>query len=123
MPSFAVIFSAKGACMPIYRCPDCHGKISDTAESCPKCGAKITPEVLAGIKPKNFDQPKKRDQTLALGVVGCFGVIVLVCAGIFTFGSTTPPSGGSGNGEMIRYDQPVTIQGENGTTFTIPAGT
>ena len=31
-------------------CPECKKQISDTAESCPKCGHKLTSEEVAKIK-------------------------------------------------------------------------
>ena len=34
-------------------CPECKRQISETADSCPKCGYKLTPEEAAKIKQKN----------------------------------------------------------------------
>jgi len=38
--------------MSIIPCPECKKNISDSAESCPKCGYKLTPEKVSEIKEK-----------------------------------------------------------------------
>lgn len=38
--------------MALIRCPECKKQISETAESCSRCGYKVTPEEVAEIKKK-----------------------------------------------------------------------
>ena len=40
-------------------CPECRKQISETADSCPKCGYKLTPEKV--------DEIKKKTQTMQIG--------------------------------------------------------
>jgi hypothetical protein len=57
--------------MALIICPECRKQISDTAQSCPNCGYKLTPEKVAELK-KTADKINK-----AVGI-GCMGIIVLV---------------------------------------------
>jgi hypothetical protein len=38
--------------MAMITCPECKKKISETADSCPNCGYKLTPEKIAEVKKK-----------------------------------------------------------------------
>lgn len=62
-------------------CPTCKKKIAADAESCPKCGQPITPEIRdAAIKKAN--EEKK------MGRVGCGVFILLSCFLAYYFGSS-----------------------------------
>lgn len=52
--------------MAIITCPECKKKISETADSCPNCGYKLTPEKVTVIK--------KKEQQVG---IGCLSVIVI----------------------------------------------
>ena len=54
--------------MARIRCPECRKKISETADSCPKCGYKLTPEEAEEIKKKEAMS------------CGCMFIAVLVLA-------------------------------------------
>ncbi len=54
----------------LITCPECKKKISDTADSCPNCGYKLTPEKVAEIKKKQLQVQK------GCGI-GCLAVIVI----------------------------------------------
>ncbi len=65
--------------MSMIHCPECHKKISDTADSCPKCGHKLTPEQVAKIK--------KSEEKLNAGCgIGC-STIILVLIALSYFGA------------------------------------
>ena len=36
--------------MALIPCPECKKRISETAESCPKCGYELTPEKVEEVK-------------------------------------------------------------------------
>ena len=44
--------------MALIPCPECEKQISDTAESCPQCGYKLTAEAIAKIKQHTSEIPK-----------------------------------------------------------------
>jgi hypothetical protein len=54
--------------MALITCPECKKKISDTTDSCPNCGYKLTPAKVAEIK-------KKMEQQAG---IGCLAVAVIV---------------------------------------------
>ena len=56
--------------MAMITCPECKKKISETADSCPKCGYQLTPEKIAETK-------KKEQQALKGCGIGCLSVIVI----------------------------------------------
>lgn len=58
--------------MTLIICPECKKNISDTADSCPKCGYKLTPEKIAELKEK-----QKINPLLA------FFILVIVIFGVF----------------------------------------
>ncbi len=53
-------------------CPECRRQISETAESCPKCGYKLTPEVVAAAK--------KKERNVQMG---CAVALVVVSLPVF----------------------------------------
>ena len=59
-------------------CPECKRQISETAEACPKCGYKLTPEEAAEVKKKEKDTQK----AIAIGclVVFLFPVLIVMCS-------------------------------------------
>jgi hypothetical protein len=56
--------------MSLIACPECRKKISDTTDSCPNCGYKLTPAKVAEIK-------KKKQQVQKGYGIGCLSVIVI----------------------------------------------
>ena len=68
-------------------CPECKRQISETAESCPKCGHKMTAEAVTMAK------KRQRDFLIACLVVCAIFVIIPILA-IFTSSqqSTTSPT-------------------------------
>ncbi len=59
-------------------CPECKRQISETAEACPKCGYKLTPEEASEIKKKEKDTQK----AVAIGclVVFLLPVFIVMCS-------------------------------------------
>jgi len=57
--------------MSLIQCPECKKKISDTTDSCPNCGYKLTPEKIAEIK-------KKAKMTLKVCGIGCLSIIIVI---------------------------------------------
>jgi len=58
--------------MALITCPECKKKISDTANSCPNCGYKLTPEKVHEIKKK-----EKATNPLALGCLFLIAIIFI----------------------------------------------
>lgn len=66
--------------MALIKCPDCKKKISDSVDTCPKCGCKVTEEdkVKAFAESK---RKKKRSKIIALVLaVAVIGSVILVSA-------------------------------------------
>lgn len=61
--------------MALITCPECKNQISETAENCPKCGYKITPEKVAEIK----QQSKKFNKGCG---IGCLIIIAIIAIGV-----------------------------------------
>ncbi|OGS20965.1 MAG: hypothetical protein A2252_04545 [Elusimicrobia bacterium RIFOXYA2_FULL_39_19] len=65
--------------MALIMCPECKNQISDSAEACPKCGYKLTPEKVNEIK--------KKGQQLQKGcAIGCLSVFAIFAL-LFIIGS------------------------------------
>ncbi|MBD3339395.1 MAG: hypothetical protein GF353_09820 [Candidatus Lokiarchaeota archaeon] len=65
--------------MALIPCPECKKKISDSSESCPKCGYKLSPEKIEEIK----ENEKKSQKQVAIGcavIFAIFFVIYLICS-------------------------------------------
>ena len=63
-------------------CPECNRRISETAESCPKCGCKLTPEKI--------EEAKKKDKRITTEVaIGCLTPFVIVL-GIYMCSQVSP---------------------------------
>ncbi len=58
--------------MTLIICPECKENISDTADSCPKCGYKITPEKIAELKEKQKFHPLLTFFILVIVIFGVF---------------------------------------------------
>ena len=91
--------------MALITCPECKKKISDTTNSCPKCGYKLTPEKVAEIK-------KKEQQAQKGCGIGCLAVIIIMALymiGSFSSDSkkTEPSTSSVSNGQekLISGDQ------------------
>jgi hypothetical protein len=63
--------------MAMITCPDCNKKISESADSCPNCGYKLTPEKIAEIKKKG-QQGQKRFNIGCLSLIVMFVVLYLI---------------------------------------------
>jgi hypothetical protein len=66
--------------MALIKCPECKKMVSETADSCPKCGWHLTPENVLNIK----EQQKKRG-------IGCL-VIVAIFVALMIFANKNEPS-------------------------------
>ena len=64
-------------------CPECKKQISETAESCPKCGYKLTPEEAKKIKQKT--------QNMQMGCVIVSGIAIFI-AMLSVFSTSRPPT-------------------------------
>jgi predicted amidophosphoribosyltransferase len=62
--------------MALIRCPECKNKVSETANSCPKCGWQITPEKVTKIK-----KTEAKEKALWLNIV------IVAVALLWFFGS------------------------------------
>ena len=71
-------------------CPECKRQISETAESCPKCGNKLTAEAVT--------MAKKRQRDFQIGCLVVFAIFVIIpILAIFTSSqqsTTSPPQPG-----------------------------
>ena len=65
--------------MALIACPECEKQMSDTAESCPDCGYKLTPEIVESIKKDETEKAEKEKQQQEAINKGCLigGLIVL----------------------------------------------
>ena len=72
--------------MALICCPECSTSISDTAESCPICGFKLTAECVALQRQKEKRQKEKSEKEAAeyvgYWITGGFAVFVLCCLGL-----------------------------------------
>ena len=48
--------------MALIACPECEKQMSDTAESCPDCGYKLTPEIVESIKKDEAEKAEKAEK-------------------------------------------------------------
>ncbi len=75
--------------MAMITCPECRKKISEAADSCPKCGYKLTPEKVAEIK-------KKELRSLGIGclIIIVVAIIIAIAShfGAFSSSKTTKSS-------------------------------
>lgn len=73
--------------MSLIACPECMKQISDTADSCPKCGYQLTPEKIAEIKAAS-EKTRKRLRMCLIPVLLVILVLILVkvCGEVLTFG-------------------------------------
>ncbi|MFH2059977.1 MAG: zinc ribbon domain-containing protein [Pseudomonadota bacterium] len=64
--------------MALIQCPECKKRISDTVDSCPNCGYKITPEKIAEVK-------KQASNNLKVFGVGCLSIVIFfIIIGVMT---------------------------------------
>lgn len=61
--------------MTLIRCPECEKSISETADSCPHCGWRLTPEQVLQIKER---QAKEKNLAVGCLVIGALVVSVIV---------------------------------------------
>ena len=65
--------------MALIACPECEKQMSDTAESCPDCGYKLTPEIVESIKKDETEKEEKEKQqqeaTNKGCLIGCLGIL------------------------------------------------
>ena len=69
--------------MALIACPECSQLLSDSAPGCPKCGCKLTPEIVAAQKQKKLEAEQKNAKAdvkaaciFAAMIVGCVAVFV-----------------------------------------------
>jgi predicted nucleic acid-binding Zn ribbon protein len=66
-----VSFYKRGIAMALIICPECGKKISESADSCPKCGYLLTPEIAEKIK-------KRQKEGEIIGGVITLAIIIVV---------------------------------------------
>ena len=64
--------------MALISCPECEKQISETAESCPECGYKLTAEVVASIKKDEAEMEKQPQKTTKPGCVVALGIVLVI---------------------------------------------
>ena len=74
--------------MGLIKCPDCEREISATAVSCPNCGRPISPGVmLKPATPVTIEATSKSYKgSMAVGVLGILGAVVLLMLGATEIG-------------------------------------
>lgn len=77
--------------MAMIQCPDCKKAISENAETCPKCGRKITPNDIAKWKEER-ERAKKNGKILGVGLC------IIVIAFSLISAISGPPTGGAAGG-------------------------
>jgi hypothetical protein len=101
--------------MALITCPECNKKISDTTDSCPHCGYKLTPAKVAEIK-------KAEQQVNA--VAGCIAIILIISAVLYMRGCFSSDSKEQQHSEQAKVEeqqvrQPEQVQAEkSGETAT-----
>ena len=68
----------KGGFMALISCPECEKQISETAESCPECGYKLTAEVVASVKKDEAEVEKQPQKTTKPGCVVALGIVLVI---------------------------------------------
>ena len=94
--------------MARIRCPECRKKISETADSCPKCGYKLTPEEAEEIKRKGAMS------------CGCTFIAALVFAAILNISrgcSELNAQGSSPLGDVIEKSMDESRLGKHASTI------
>ncbi|MCK4739546.1 MAG: hypothetical protein KAT46_06320 [Deltaproteobacteria bacterium] len=92
--------------MALITCPECKKEISDTADSCPNCGCKITPEMLAEIKEEQLSQQKIK-KVVGIGC-GFFIVIILFVMVALFLSVSTEDSSVSPKDSSVKASTPKT---------------
>lgn len=80
--------------MALITCPECENKISDSADSCPQCGYKLTAEKLAEIKRRAQDQEiedKRSCISCCLISIG-IAIIITIIAVVITVTAPEKPT-------------------------------
>jgi hypothetical protein len=80
--------------MALVNCPECKKSISDTCETCPKCGYKITKEDIEGIK-------KGQENAQKGCLIGCF-VFLLIPLLMIMCKPNTPDTANNTSQEVVR---------------------
>ena len=73
----------------MIKCPECSRMISDKAEQCPKCGIKLTNEIILEAKIKAKKKSKKNTIFIT---VGCLTPIIIFLILIIAISSSTDSS-------------------------------
>lgn len=80
--------------MALIKCIECRKKVSEKAETCPKCGAPVGPSIAA----------RKREQRN--GNIGCF-IVMAGIAALYVFKDHLPePSPNFTSGEIVSTPEP-----------------
>ncbi len=67
--------------MALISCPECKEKISTTADHCPKCGFKLSPDLVTEI-----EKIEQKDMATGLAVSRVFAIIMIaLIASVFIF--------------------------------------
>lgn len=62
----------------LIQCPDCREMVSENADRCPKCGNKITPQMVERYN-------KEHEQDGKVLAFGCAGIIIIIIFAIISF--------------------------------------
>lgn len=62
--------------MALIKCPDCKKKISDSVEKCPKCGCKLSEDMIIEAKNKKERGRKKKRVIIIFSLIFTFLIVV-----------------------------------------------
>ena len=93
--------------MALICCPECRKRISETADSCPKCGYQLTPEIISEIRKKN------RRALKTLGMLTAFFILAIFLAIFVAAISETPDAATKGKNLLSFRKQLVCFHLDN----------
>ena len=87
--------------MALIFCPECKGKVSEKAESCPHCGYKFSEDETQQIKEKVQEEEKKKQRSNPV-----FGVLIVIFLGLGLFKLISSDNAG-GNSNVIQSTESI----------------
>lgn len=91
--------------MALINCPECGSKVSDVAESCPKCGYPINKKVTDTTQKESKSGCSGCLKGVLFAVLGCIllFIVLVICAG----------GGGQSNSSSKKYNENTTYHSTN----------